>query len=377
MGSIAAFTPVVAGYVRAMSRFSRRDIVRGSAAALAALPTSELKQPAHAQAAGAAPEPTAVTPALIEAAKKEGKLVWYAAMDLPVSEQVARGFEAKYPGIAVRIERTGSERQFQRLAQEYAANIFVADVINASDAAHFIAWKRNGWLASFVPEEVARFYPAEHRDRDGFYATSRVYVSSLGYNTNLVKAEDAPKSFMDLLHPKWLGKIVKAHPSYSGTIMTATFQIARELGWDYFERLAKQKVLQVQSSVDPPKKLALGERAVMADGNDFNLVQFKEAGQPVEIVYPAEGAPLIVCPNAVLARAANPNAARLFQSYLFSREGQQQLVDFAAQHSAHPQVKEKPGRKSLAEIKVMKDDPAAVEAQAEDIKAHYTRYFGV
>ena len=360
-----------------MSRFSRRDIVRGSAAALAALPTSELKQPAHAQAAGAAPEPTAVTPALIEAAKKEGKLVWYAAMDLPVSERVARGFEAKYPGIAVRIERTGSERQFQRLAQEYAANIFVADVINASDAAHFIAWKRNGWLASFVPEEVARFYPAEHRDRDGFYATSRVYVSSLGYNTNLVKAEDAPKSFMDLLHPKWLGKIVKAHPSYSGTIMTATFQIARELGWDYFEKLAKQKVLQVQSSVDPPKKLALGERAVMADGNDFNLVQFKEAGQPVEIVYPAEGSPLIVCPNAVLARAANPNAARLFQSYLFSREGQQQIVDFAAQHSAHPQVKEKPGRKSLAEIKVMKDDPAAVEAQAEDIKAHYTRYFGV
>ena len=54
--------------------------------------------------------------------------------------------------------------------------------------------------------------------------------------------------------------------------MTATFQIARELGWGYFEKLAKQKVLQVQSSVDPPKKLALGERAVMADGNDFNLV---------------------------------------------------------------------------------------------------------
>jgi iron(III) transport system substrate-binding protein len=377
VGDIRAFPPVVAGYVRAMTRLSRRDMVRGSAAALAALRASALMQPAHAQAAGTAPEPTAVTPALIEAAKKEGKLVWYAAMDLPVSERVARGFEAKYPGIAVRIERTGSERQFQRLAQEYAANIFVADVINASDAAHFVAWKRNGWLASFVPQEVARFYPPEHRDRDGFYATSRVYVSSLGYNTNLVKAEDAPKSFMDLLHPKWLGKIVKAHPSYSGTIMTATFQIARELGWHYFERLAKQKVLQVQSSVDPPKKLALGERAVMADGNDFNLVQFKEAGQPVEIVYPAEGAPLIVCPNAVLARAANPNAARLFQSYLFSREGQQQLVDFAAQHSAHPQVKEKPGRRSLAEIKVMKDDPAAVEAQAEDIKARYTRYFGV
>jgi iron(III) transport system substrate-binding protein len=350
--------------------FTRRGVLKASAGAVAGMV-------AAARVQAAAPEPALVTPALIEAAKKEAKVVWYAAMDLPVSERVARAFEAKYPGIAVRIERTGSERQFQRLAQEYAANIFAPDVINASDAAHFIAWKRNGWLAPFLPEEVARFYPAEHRDPDGLYATSRVYVSSLGYNTNLVKAEDAPRSLLDLLHPKWLGKLVKAHPAYSGTIMTATFQIARELGWEYFEKLGKQKVLQVQSSVDPPKKLALGERAVMADGNDFNVIQFKEAGQPVEVVYPAEGAPLIVCPNAVLKAAPNPNAARLFQSYLFSREGQQVLCDFAAQHSAHPQVTEKPGRTPLAKIKVMKDDPVAVEAQAAEIKARYTKYFGV
>jgi iron(III) transport system substrate-binding protein len=174
-----------------------------------------------------------------------------------------------------------------------------------------------------------------------------------------------------------MNKIVKAHPSYSGTIMTATFQIARELGWDFFEKLAKQKVLQVQSAVDPPNKLALGERHVMADGNDFNLIQHREAGKPVEVVYPREGAPLIVCPNGVLKGAPNPNAARLLQSYILSREGQQLLCDFAAQHSAHPQVTEKAGRRRLADIKVMRDDPAGVEAQAEEIKTRYARIFGV
>jgi iron(III) transport system substrate-binding protein len=353
----------------ASKKISRRDVLAGTAATAAVVFASPLR--------AAAPEATVVTPALIEAAKKEGKVVWYAAMDLPVSERVARGFEAKYPGVKVRIERTGSERQFQRMAQEYAANIFAPDVINASDASHFIAWKRNGWLEPYVPEDVARFFPPEHRDPDGTYATSRVYVVSLGYNTNLVKPEDAPKSFMDLLNPKWMNRLVKAHPAYSGTIMTSTFQIARELGWEYFEKLAKQRVLQVQSSVDPPNKLALGERHVMADGNDFNLVLLKEAGKPVEIVYPTEGAPLIVGPNAVLKRAPNPNAARLLQSYIFSREGQQLLCDFAAQHSAHPQVTEKPGRKPLSAIKVMKDDAAAVEAQAEEIKARYAKYFGV
>jgi iron(III) transport system substrate-binding protein len=348
---------------------TRRSFLKGSAAVAAAV----FAEPLRALAPAAQP----VTPGLIEAAKKEGKLVWYAAMDLPVSERVARGFESRYPGISVRIERTGSERQFVRLAQEYGSNIRVVDVINASDASHFIVWKRNGWLAAYVPEDVAKFFPAEHRDADGMFASSRIYVSSLGYNTNLVKPEDAPKSFADLLDPKWKGKIVKAHPGYSGTIMTATYQMARDLGWDYFEKLAKQNVLQVQSSVDPPKKLSLGERAVMADGNDFNLVQLKEQGQPVQVVYPAEGAPLIVCPNAVMKMAPNPNAARLFQSYLFSVEGQQLLCDYAAQHSAHPQVKPKPGRPVLKDIKVMKDDPVAVEAQAEQIKTKYLSYFKV
>ena len=348
---------------------SRRDILKGSAAFAAGLYASPVS--------AAAPPATATTPELIAAARKEGKVVWYSAMDLPVAERMARLFEAAYPGITVRVERTGSERQFQRIAKERASNIFAADVVNASDAAHFIVWKRNGWLEPFVPEEVAQHFPAEHRDPDGAFATSRIYVCSMGYNTNLVKPEDAPKSFADLLDPKWMGKLVKAHPGYSGTIMTATYQMSRDLGWEFFEKLAKQKVMQVQSSVDPPKKLTLGERAVMADGNDYNVIQAKEAGQPVEVVYPTEGSPLIVCPNAVLKGGPNPNAGRLFQSYLLSAQGQQALADFTAQQSPHALVKIKPGRRKLSDIKTMKDDPVAVEAQAEQIKDRYVKIFGV
>src|ERR1700719_4321092 len=183
-----------------MQAITRRDVLKASSV----VAVGAFAGPASA----AAPESSPVTPALVAAARKEGKAVWYAAMDLPVAERMARGFEAKYPGIAVRIERTGAERQFQRLAQEYAANIHAADVIHASDASHFVAWKRNGWLAPFVPEEVARYYPPEHRDPDGCFATARVAGVSLGYNTELVKPEDAPKSFTDLLHPRWLNKIV-------------------------------------------------------------------------------------------------------------------------------------------------------------------------
>jgi iron(III) transport system substrate-binding protein len=330
-----------------------------------------------ASVASSAPAASAVTPQLIEAANKEGKIVYYTSIDLPVAERIAKAFEAKYPGIAVRVERTGAERVFQRIGQEYASGIHAVDVVNSSDAAHFIVWKRDGLLEPYVPEDVARFYPDEHRDPDGTFASFRAWLCVIGYNTTMVQAADAPRSYADLLEPKWMGKIVKAHPGYSGTIMTATYQMARDLGWEFFEKLARQKVMQVQSSADPPKKLALGERAVMADGNEYNMFIEKEKGTPVEIVYAAEGSPLIVGPNGLFKNAPNPNAARLFQSFCFSPEAQQLCIEVAGLRSLHPQAKEKPGRKPLGEIKKMKDDPSAVEKMSGEIKARYSRIFGV
>jgi iron(III) transport system substrate-binding protein len=349
---------------------SRRRLLQGgtAVAAMSVLAT---------RVTSAAPPAEAVTPALIEAAKKEGKVVWYTSVDLPLAERIARAFEAKYPGVAVRVDRTGAERVFQRIGQEYASRIYAVDIVNSSDAAHFIVWKRDGILAPYLPEDVAKHYPPDHKDPDGLFASFRVFLCVVGYNTDLVKAADAPKSFADLLDPKWIGKIVKAHPSYSGTILTATYQTARDLGWSYFEKLAQQKIMQVQSASDPPKKLALGERALMADGIEYGMFQLKETGKPVEIIYPSEGSPLIVGPNGIFKNAPNPNAARLLQSYMLSAECQQLSVEVGGMRSVHALAKEKPGRTPLAEIKIMKDDPVAVEKESEAIKARYTRIFKV
>ena len=353
-----------------LPKLSRRDVLKGSAAAAG---LTLFAEPVRAQA----PAAEAVTPALVEAAKKEGKIVWYTSVDLPLAEKIGKAFEAKYPGIAVRVERSGGERIFQRIGQEFASRIYAADVVNSSDASHFIVWKHDGVLAPYVPEDVAKHYPAEHKDPDGMFASFRAWLCVMAYNTDQVKAEDAPKSFADLLAPKWTGKIVKAHPGYSGSIMTATYELARDLGWDYFEKLARQRVMQMQSATDPSKKLALGERAVMADGNEYNAFQVKEAGAPVEIVYASEGSPLIVGPNGVFKSAPNPNAARLFQSFSFTPECQQLIIDPGGLRSMHPATEEKPGRKPFRDIKVMKDDPAAVERMSDEIKARYTKIFGV
>src|SRR4030081_3354565 len=349
---------------------SRRDVLKGSGVLLAGAAFST-------RVMADAPPPEPITPALIEAAKKEGQVIYYTSTDLPVAEKLAKAFEAKYSGIAVRVERTGAERVFQRIGQEYSSNIHAVDVVNSSDAAHFIVWKRDGILAPYVPEDVAKFYPPEHKDVDGQFASWRVWLSIIAYNTSLVKPEEAPKSFADLLDPKWKGKIVKAHPGYSGTIMTATYQMQRDLGWTWFEQLAKQNIMQVQSSADPPKKLDLGERSVMADGNEYNIFQMKEAGRPVEPVYASEGSPLIIGPNGIFKGSPNPNAAKLFQSFSLSREAQQLIIDVGGLRSAHPQTQEKPGRKPFKEIKTMKDDAASVATACALIKASYTKLFRV
>ena len=349
---------------------SRRDLLKGSTALAAATVFAE---PLRA----AAPNRAQITPALIEAARKEGKVSFYTALELPVAERFGKVFEAKYPGIAVRVERSGAERIYQRIAQEQGSRINAVDVANSTDPAHYLDWKRNGWLAPYVPEDVARHFPAEQRDPDGMYATVCAWLSVIGYNTSLVKPEDAPKSFGDLLDPRWRGKLVKAHPGYSGAILTVTFLLVRELGWGFFEKLAEQKIMQVQSAAEPPKKIQAGERAVMADGNDYNLTLLKEQGQPVEAVHPSEGTPLIIVPCGIFRNAPNPNAARLFESFLFSAEAQQMFVDAFAHRSFHALMKEKSGRAPLSAFKLLKADPAAVLAQSEEIKARYTKIFGV
>ncbi len=139
-----------------------------------------------ATATRAAPEAQKITPELIEAAKKEGKVTWYTSVDLPLAEKVGKAFEAKYPGVTMRVERSGAERNFQRIGQEYASKIYNCDVVNSSDAAHLIIWKREKMLAPYLPEDVAQHFPAKYKDPDGMFAAWRITLCPIGYNTKLV-----------------------------------------------------------------------------------------------------------------------------------------------------------------------------------------------
>lgn len=315
------------------------------------------------------------TPSMVAAAAKEGKVVWYTAVDVKVAEALAKVFRAEYPNISIDVERSGSERVFQRINQEYQSGIKNVDVVNSSDSSHFIFWKQQKWLAQHTPPDVKR-YPAQFKDPDGYYATWRATLSVMGYNTKLVDAKDAPAGYLDLLDPKWKGKLVKAHPGYSGTSLTGTFAITKLLGWDYLEKLSKQGVQQLQSTTATPKSIASGERAVMVDGNEYNMFIEIDAKSPVKIIYPVEGTPFVPSPTAVFADAPHPNAARVLQNFLYTARIQQMAVDDGGTRSAHPDVKDPPGRAPLGQIKLLPDDAAAMLPQIADIKKRYSALFG-
>src|SRR5919197_2456903 len=225
---------------------------------------------------------------------------------LASAEKVAKLFEAQYPGIKVEVNRTGSQRILQRVMQELSANIKNVDVIHTSDAGHYVLLKEKKLLMAYTPAGVDKF-PAGFKDKDGYYFGLRATVNVIAYNTKIISAAEAPKTWKDLLDPRWKGKLVTAHPGYSGVISTHVLALVNLFGWDYFKQLAQNRVMITQSAADPITVVASGERPVAVNGGDYSAYQLKKKGAPIEIVYPREGVPLVVSPTAIMAGGPPPH----------------------------------------------------------------------
>src|SRR5262249_57043242 len=136
------------------------------------------------------------------------------------------------------------------------------------------------------------------KDKDGYHYGLRATVNVIAYNTKSVSSGEAPKTWKDLLDPRWKGKLVTAHPGYSGVISTHVLALVHLYGWDYFKQLAQNRPMLVQSAVDPSSVVASGERAVAANGGHHTLYQVENKGNPVESVLPKERVALGVAQTA-------------------------------------------------------------------------------
>lgn len=313
--------------------------------------------------------------AMIEAVKKEGKVIWYTSLALPSSTMIANLFMNRYKGIEVEVHRTGSQRVLQRVMQEVSAGIKNVDIIHTSDGGHFVLLRKKGLLTKYVPKGLENF-PSGFKDKDGYYFGMRATLSVIAYNPKIVTEKEAPKTWKDLLDAKWRGKMVTAHPSYSGIIATHVQAIVNLYGWDYFKELSKNKLHLVQSANDPAGVVASGERPVGVNGAEYFYYKTLKQGNPIKIVYPKEGIPLVVSPVAIAKDAPHPNAAKLFMDFIFTKESLQAMADLEGLYTGHPDVTYPKDKPKLKELNLLSVEAEQLEEKNAEIKKRFVEFFG-
>jgi ABC-type Fe3+ transport system substrate-binding protein len=276
--------------------------------------------------------------ALIDAAKKEGKVVWYTTLILQqLGTPIAEAFEKKY-GIKVEATRNDPGETALRLVNEHRAGNMQADVFDGSFAP--TAMIQEGVLAKYQPDLV-KDWPAELKDKNGYWTAHRLTVITPGYNTNLVKPADVPKTWNDFLDPKWKGKMawginpgITAATGFSGLVLR---ERGEEKGMAFLRELAKQNITGLKISARAVlDQVIAGEYPLALQILNDNAVISRNKGAPVAWI-PMNPAFASVSLISVTAKARNPNAGRLLAEFVVSEEGQ----DIARQHDyipVHPKV---------------------------------------
>ena len=315
---------------------------------------------------------------LYEAAKKEKELTWYTAhYNTETAAAVCNGFEKKYPGVACKYVRTTAQVAYQRLAADQKAGIAQASVISSTDASHYGKMKQDGWLQKYRPKNLTELADAfkPFNDPDDLFVATAAGLVVLTYNTAAVPAGEAPKKWTDLLDPKWKNKVSIGHPGFSGYVGTWVVQMKKSYGWDYFKKLELNRP-RIGRSINDTVTMLNAKESLVAAGPLATTLESKAKGNPLAVVYPEDGAILMVSPSGILKNAPAPNAARLFVEYLLSRECNEIMVQHA-QDPVNKHVKPMAGGKSITEVKTIRPTYDEIDKGIPEVKELFRETFGI
>jgi iron(III) transport system substrate-binding protein len=270
---------------------------------------------------------------VVEKAKAEGEVVLYTAWGLDTIQALQKAFAKKYPFIKFEARRTGSERLLTITINEQKQKIFRADVFSGSHLA-MINHKKAGHLQKYLSDEQ-RAFPKEFKDPDGFWTAFYMDTRVLAYNTRMAARDDLPKTYADLLLPKWKSKMAMDDADYIlyGSLLEI---MGRERGSSFMKKLAQQDLIIRSGHSLLTQLLIAGEFPIYLDGFGSNIEKFKAQGAPIDWVALE---PVIVSLNPVgmAINAPHANSARLLVDFLLSKEGQE-VGRSVAKIPARPEV---------------------------------------
>jgi len=316
-----------------------------------------------------------VEQSLLDAARKEGKVVFWCSLRAEECSLITDQFQ-KMTQIQAEFVRVSTGPALTRLSQERMAGIHSVDIISHSDQSVWESvYKKKNWLVKYTPEG-ATHYADQYKDEDGFYYAHFLIANGLGYNTKALSGQDVPTSYADLTDPRFKGKIVMPHSSYSGGFTETVAILSKLLGWEFFEKLKQNDVMvKAGSQFTLNPIVAGGERAVAIQGTDALFISDRKAGKPVDIVYPKEGTVVNAMYAGLVADAPHPNAGKVLLEWLHSAPSQTEVAKFNWL-VPHPDTQYPAGRPSLKDIKVLTLSPAEATEQVKQAKQKFSDLFG-
>jgi iron(III) transport system substrate-binding protein len=294
---------------------------------LASLPVPANAQSREAALAAVMKLPPAERQArLIEGSKKENGLVWYSSTTAEDALALIKKFNEQHPSIQIQHLRSSSEKLLERILAEARANAFKADIVALPELELSIMIKRK-LLARYEGLESS-IYPAETKDPGGHWTGLYTSAWVAGYNTKMVNKDGAPKTYKDLLNPKWKGSIAMDTEPYNWFVVSLRFlerRDGREGALDYMKKLAAQQIQWRKGHSLIGQLMAAGEFPVASELQVHTVERAKAQGAPVEWAVLDGVIPISKVAAAITSTGANVYTSALFYDFLLSRPGMETI----------------------------------------------------
>jgi iron(III) transport system substrate-binding protein len=312
-------------------------------------------------------------PALIDAARHEGALAVADAAPGENFQKFMAAFKAKYPflDIATGFYSAPTGRLLARVNAEMDAKRVSFDVMLAANTAAWIDMTQKGKVQHYASPEYAAF--PEHAKTDGYWAAAQAIAVVPVYNKNVLQPAEAPKSWRDLLEPRFAGKRMAIQNAAAGTQFNWSYLLRQALGPAFEQKFAAQQPVVMATGAQMTDAITRGEVMLGASLDHWRAFTPEAAQVGLAAVFPTEGVPLTLVPVGILAGAPHPNAAKLFIDFILSKEGQQLLdTQLYGMYSMRPDVAPPAGQKPLTEL-----HPLLPTDQADYLKASqdFPKYF--
>ena len=259
---------------------------------------------------------------VVEAAKKEGQLVFYSGIPIPDAQSILSALERKYPFIKTTFYRATGPALVSRIQTEQRAGSHIWDVMNSTGFEPYVLLEQGYFAKHDSPER--QFFPEGHKDNEGHWTTMYTSPMILSYNTRLVSSAELPREYLDLLQPKWKGRLGLDSSDFEWYANLRKIWGA-EKAQKFLEGLRRQEVRLVQGRALLTELLTGGEIAILVNNFLQNAIEAKRKGSPVEVLAldPVVSAAGLVGINKL---APHANAAKLFVDFVLSKEGQELIV---------------------------------------------------